>query len=115
MSFKCLDLIYDTLWLLLLCSCATLAVAGHCSADQEGQSLPDAAARENLELWSKLTVKRSLEDRIEKRVCVGESERGGQTERQGQISHFEFHALSVSIRHEQKHQFSVSQISRARR
>lgn len=77
--------------------------------------MPDAAARENLELWSKLTVKRSLEDRIEKRVCVGESERGGQTERQGQISHFEFHALSVSIRHEQKHQFSVSQISRARR
>lgn len=30
-------------------------------------------------------------------VCVGESERGGQTERQGQISHFEFHALSVSM------------------
>lgn len=80
---------------------------------RKGKRLPDAAARENLELWSKLTVKRSLEDRIEKLVCVGESERGGQTERQGQISHFEFHALSVSIRHEQKHQLSVSQISRA--
>lgn len=72
---------------------------------RKGKRLPDAAARENLELWSKLTVKRSLEDRIEKRVCVGE--RGGKTERQGQISHFEFHALSVSIRHEQKHQFPV--------
>lgn len=42
---------------------------------RKGKRLPDAAACENLELWSKLTVKRSLEDRIEKRVCVGESER----------------------------------------